>query len=177
MNKALLFLVVTILLVAAGSVGYIVLSGKLSSPSDIVENDPNSPVVEPGEEPASGLIIGGNAVLAADQVPGTTALVTLAVLENPGYVVIHRVDDDGKPGQIIGNSELLQAGEHKNIEIALSEDAEEGNEFFAMLHSDDGNGTYEFPGPDGPITDQDGNVVMMKYVINSEAIPPADAEY
>jgi len=88
-------------------------------------------------------------------------VVTRLFLDKPGYVVIHKVAD-GKPGPVIGNSELLN-GENSNVEVKVS-DYENENELIAMLHYDDGDSDYEFPGDDTP-TKVDDKVVLQKFVL------------
>lgn len=82
--------------------------------------------------------------------------VDAAVLDEPGYVVVH-ADADGSPGRVIGNSGLF-SGEREGVAI----DVDAGNAtptVYAMLHYDDGDGEYEFPGDDGPVA-VNGSVVV-----------------
>ena len=88
-------------------------------------------------------------------------VVTRLFLDNPGYVLIHKVAD-GKPGPVIGNSELLN-GENSNVEVKVS-DYENENELIAMLHYDDGDSDYEFPGDDTP-TKVDDKVILQKFTL------------
>lgn len=108
-----------------------------------------------------------DAVSAPDQAGGVEVFIEDITLKNPGYVVIHR-EVDGTPGPIIGSSDLLPAGETKNLIVSLNESVKEGDVLFAMLHSDNGDGTFEFPGPDAPVLDTNGNIVMQKFTILSE---------
>lgn len=102
-------------------------------------------------------------------VPGTNETeeeveieVDLARLNVSGFLVIH-LDNGGAPGAVVGNSGLLDAGEHRDTSIQMnrSDLPEDETNFFVwvMLHLDDGDGEYQFPGPDGPIT-VDGTPVM-----------------
>ncbi len=70
-------------------------------------------------------------------------------LDKPGYVVVHK-DGGGKPGPVIGRSELMPAGSYNNVKVSF-DSSQAGTGVFAMLHYDDGNGKYEFPGADGPV--------------------------
>jgi len=88
-------------------------------------------------------------------------VITRLFLDKPGYVVIHKVVD-GKPGLVIGNSELLD-GVNSNVNIKVS-NYEDENELIAMLHYDDGDRSYEFPGDDTPTT-ADGKVVLQKFTL------------
>ena len=77
-------------------------------------------------------------------------------LDKPGYVVIH-ADVDGKPGTVIGNSELV-SGSYSNFKVIIDA-TQAGTRVFAMLHYDDGDGQYEFPGDDTPVKVEDQIVV------------------
>jgi len=81
-------------------------------------------------------------------------------LDKSGYVVIHKVAD-GKPGAVIGNSEIIREGTYTNVGVKISE-YENENDLIAMLHYDDGDNTYEFPGDDSPTT-VDGKVVLQNF--------------
>ncbi len=126
-----------------------------------------------GADDSAGLMVGKNAVVASDQAPGKSVTVSAASLAKPGYVVIHHGTKDGKPGEVIGHSDLL-SGEQKNINLSLTEMTEDGEAMFAMLHTDDGDSVYTFPGPDAPTKDDAGNVIMMKFMIVAGAKAPAD---
>ncbi|MCH8022614.1 MAG: hypothetical protein IH932_02585, partial [Thaumarchaeota archaeon] len=96
------------------------------------------------------------------KVENDNVVVTRLFLDKPGYVVIHKVVD-GKPGPVIGNSELLN-GENSNVNVKVA-DYENENELIAMLHYDDGDGNYQFPGPDGP-TILNEQIVLTKFKIS-----------
>ena len=76
--------------------------------------------------------------------------------------------EDDTPGAVIGNSELLPTGGSEAITITLSEDIADGDVLFFMLHRDDGNGTYEFPGPDTPVTTTAGKPITTRVVVGEE---------
>lgn len=83
-------------------------------------------------------------------------------LDKSGYVVIHKVTEEGRPGMVIGNSGLLN-GLNQNLPVTITDFSGE-TELIAMLHYDDGDGNYQFPGPDGP-TILDGQIVLTKFKI------------
>lgn len=66
---------------------------------------------------------------------------------HPGYVVIHR-DDGGSPGAVVGSSSLVSDAFETRVEY----NSTDAQVFWAMLHHDDGDGTYEFPDADAPAT-------------------------
>jgi hypothetical protein len=76
------------------------------------------------------------------------------VLSNgPGWLVIHS-DAKGGPGSVIGHA-AAPDGLSRNVVVKI--DAKKATPtLFAMLHTDAGRvGTYEFPGPDLPVTVDD----------------------
>ena len=92
----------------------------------------------------------------------TVANVTATV---DGWIVAH-VDENGAPGKVIGQT-AVKAGENKNVVIKLSENVAAGSKLWPMLHIDAGTkGTYEFPGPDAPVS-VNGNIVMKQITVTA----------
>lgn len=104
-------------------------------------------------------------VVVSDQVVAEdTVIIDSVYLDKPGYVVIHLVTKDGKPGAVIGHSSLL-TGQNNRVPVNIS--GYKGEErLIAMLHYDDGDGVYEFPGPDAPVV-LEGRIVMTPFAISS----------
>ncbi|WP_084049678.1 DUF7282 domain-containing protein [Deinococcus hopiensis] len=98
----------------------------------------------------------------ASQITSTDALVIPAVvLDKPGYVAVHG-EKDGKMvvDPPLGVSALLPAGLSRNVSVPLTPLATGVQTVYPMLHVEgNGNETYNFPGPDGPVTFE-GNVLM-----------------
>jgi len=113
--------------------------------------------------PTDQVVVETKPSIAVDEqkVKNDDVVVTRLFLDKPGYVVIHKVVD-GKPGPVIGNSELLD-GENSNVNVKVV-DYENENELIAMLHYDDGDSDYEFPGDDTP-TKVDEAVVLTKFLL------------
>lgn len=80
-----------------------------------------------------------------------------AVLTAAGYIVVH-ADEEGQPGAMIGKSDLLEPGIYENYTVIVDRETAAGETLYAMLHSDDGSGSYE--DTDQPVIDIDGNVVL-----------------
>jgi len=112
-------------------------------------------------------IVGDNAIAVSSD-GGIITDVQLVLLSKPGYVIIHADNGEGKPGAIIGSSQLLPAGQGNNL-TAVSSELTKGQTYFAMLHFDDGDGSFD-PSTDLPVTNDDGNIILMKYVIGGEAM-------
>ena len=87
---------------------------------------------------------------------GNMVMIDSFYLDKAGYVVIH-MDKEGAPGPVIGNSSIL-SGSKRNLKVAVDKD-KAGNKVHAMLHYDDGDETYQFPGPDAPVSVEEAVVV------------------
>lgn len=98
----------------------------------------------------------------SSQSPGDVVVVDEVNIPG-GYVVVHK-DDGGKPGAVIGRSGLIEDSQ-KMLEISLDVDLMKGDVVYVMLHKDDGDGEYEFPGDDAPARDANGDVVVKKVMI------------
>ncbi len=132
------------------------------------EPTPASSEVTPQENPATAETGGTaqpvvqtptNSLMVETQKAGNEVVAKNVNLAKPGYVVIH-VSTDGKPGNVVGVSDLLNAGETKEVYIKV--DITSDNEYFAMLHTDDGDKKFILA-KDAPIKDADGNIVMTKF--------------
>lgn len=75
-------------------------------------------------------------------------LVQSVSMDKPGYVAIHS-SFEGKPGSVIVHSDLLERGPAKDLVILLPQPIPPGSVVFVMIHEDDGDGVWEFPGEDG----------------------------
>ncbi|MFQ6011048.1 MAG: hypothetical protein ACE5KG_02630 [Nitrososphaerales archaeon] len=93
---------------------------------------------------------------------GTIVIDTL-FLDKPGYVVMHKVNEEGKPGMVIGHTGLLE-GLNMQVPVSITDYLGE-TELIAMLHYDDGDGNYQFPGADAP-TVLDERIVLTKFRIS-----------
>lgn len=150
-----------IIILAIVILGWVVLAG-----------DQNDEANTTGEEQVqdegslSGLVVGPNAVNVDEQPLGNKAVVSMVVLEAPGYVVIHE-SNNGAPGRVLGASTLLQAGESKNVNMNLSSALAADKEYIAMLHVDNGDGTFS---ETADLTAKNGNdVVMMEFEASADA--------
>ena len=121
---------------------------------------------------SAGLIVSKNAIYVAEQTSSRTVSVALARLLKRGFVVIHE-DNAGKPGNILGASNALAAGETKNLApIALSRATKDGETLYAMIHLDDGDGIFNVV-KDKPAEDfLNNSPVMMIFTVSSDAREP-----
>ncbi|MFH0860260.1 MAG: cupredoxin domain-containing protein [Candidatus Altiarchaeota archaeon] len=87
---------------------------------------------------------------------GSTVSVDSLYVDEDGFVVIHKFEN-GQLGEAVGNT-YVTAGQKSDVEVGIS-GVEAPAELIAMLHYDDGDGVYEFPGPDGPV--KIGDMIVM----------------
>ncbi len=100
--------------------------------------------------------------------------VTIAevVSSGPGWIVIH-ADQNGGPGPVIGYTAVTD-GVNKDVVVKLDVSKATAT-LYAMLHTDAGTvGTYEFPGPDGPVA-VEGKVITPAFQVTG-GLPSAKAE-
>ena len=101
---------------------------------------------------------------------GNTLTVQQAVIDAPGWLVIH-ADNDGAPGMVLGFAPLSE-GLNTNIQVDLDE-ANMTETVFPMLHYDtDTIGEYEF----GMVDGADGPVVVNGNVVTGSLLPDAMME-
>jgi hypothetical protein len=106
-------------------------------------------------------IVDGNAIAVSNQPAGSAVAVSFVTLAQDGWVVIHE-DREGKPGNILG-AKRFPAGEYpEGGAVSLLRGTEKDGIYYAMLHYGDGDREFDFT-KDLPITDEDGNVILMKF--------------
>lgn len=113
------------------------------------------------------------AIAVSDQSGDGTSVVvdSVTITGATGFVVIH-ADDDGAPGAVIGHTAIPE-GTSTAVSVPLDEELTADATVWPMLHVDAGEtGTYEFPGPDGPVSNEDGVVVAsLAYTVDAGALP------
>src|SRR4051812_33185945 len=100
-----------------------------------------------------------NRIVVSDQYPGNVVYVSSAQLANGGWVEIHK-DNNGTPGAIIGST-YVEKG-ISPVKVTLTEKTQDGQLYYAMLHSDDGDKKFDAT-KDLPLKDSNGNVIMKAF--------------
>ena len=173
MNKKVVYLIVGLIIVIMAFFAF----NKFLKEKVVEE----PPVIEPPtEEPIE--IISINNLVVPNQAPGTEIFVEKVLLktnENGGFVIVHRVTEDGDIGEIIGVSRYLEPGVTKNLVVALNEGetVEIDETVVAMLHVDDGDGVWNSE-TDKPIIDNEGVIIQVPFTIidNLEDVPGFEAK-
>lgn len=130
-----------------------------------VSSSGGEPALSTGGLDISGVTLaGGNAIAVNDQSLGNAANIAMVTLAKDGWVVIHE-GRDGRAGNILG-AKRFNAGQNQSGAVELLRSTEEEKVYFAMLHSDDGDRQFD-RAKDLPVTDPQGNVIMMRFVATS----------
>ncbi|MEZ4268869.1 MAG: hypothetical protein R3F39_21140, partial [Myxococcota bacterium] len=123
--------------------------------------------VEPPPKPAVTV-----AAQTAD--PANQVVVAEVISSGPGFIVIHEDDGAGSFGAVLGHTAVVD-GKNTAVKVTLSRDAVDGETLYAMLHTDAGVvGTYEFPGPDGPVLGDAGAPISPSFVVSVAAVVTND---
>lgn len=113
-----------------------------------------------------------DSIFVANQKPGRFVNVGRAALSKKGFVAIHQ-EEEGAPGAIIGFGSLLNPVESRNLSVTLNRKSVTGENLYAMIHWDNGNGAFN-PTEDATATDKVGNIVMAKFMISDSASEPIE---
>ncbi len=120
---------------------------------------------------STGLIVDRNAIFVSEQSPSRTVSVAFVRLEKTGFVAIYE-DATGKPGKFLGTSDVLPAGDTKNLPITLSRATADGETLYAMLYLDDGDGAFDAAKDKPAIDSLVGEPMMMIFTVSVDASEP-----
>jgi len=146
--------IVIILIVVFG--GYLLLQGRYQAPAP--QPAPLAPKVTPAPPTQFSLTV------EDQQVSGNQVLIKEVAMKDPGFAVIH-LSENQKPGKVIGNSNFLTPGTYQNLSVSVSNLQEGENNFFAMVHLDNGDRVYTFVDEDLPVKVDDKVLVKPLKVI------------
>lgn len=88
------------------------------------------------------------------QEPGRVVLLDFVSLSEPSFVVIQAYTPEG-PGEVIGVSPFLTAGDAQLLEVKLTVSMDADQTFYAVLYRDDGDGLFSLTA-DSLVYDQSG---------------------
>jgi len=161
-TKFLVIAVVIALLVGLAA-GWMLSKPKYSEPLETSGETPDEIFLdEIAQEDTIESKVTDNSVTVFDQPAGSTVQVLSVSLIQNGWVVIHE-DRDGRPGNILG-AQRFTAGLHpEGGEVELLRWTEEGETYYAMLHDDDIDRSFDLT-TDLPLTDENGKVILATFV-------------
>ncbi|MEZ4503939.1 MAG: hypothetical protein R3C39_15050 [Dehalococcoidia bacterium] len=83
----------------------------------------------------------------------------------PFFIVVHE-GTIAQFGAVIGNTDLLDAGTHTNVPVDVNRALVNHEYVWPMLHTDgNGNGVYDDPATDPPVTDADAGNAQINDVV------------
>lgn len=101
-------------------------------------------------------VVQDNSITAQKQTPHEYANVASVTLAVRGFVAIHE-DAGGKPGSIIGKSQVFKVGVY-TVTVSLNRPSKVGEILYAMLHGED----------EAPLKDIKGVTAMSAFTIARE---------
>ncbi len=150
-KKGLIIGVVVVLALILG--GYFFMKGPGNDSSQVVPGNDNS------------------LVLGDQEVAMLSVFVDSASTKVPAYIVIHE-DLNGSAGAIIANSQLLAPGSYEKISFVAK--LTEGKTYWAMLHADNGNGSFDAKNDTELLKAKDGKEVLVKFMAKNSATYSGD---
>lgn len=163
MNKLLIGALALILVAAGGYVWYTNMQ-QAKNPQQVETSTTSQEATSP-----STLLEGGNAIMVEEQAAGDIAYIDLAVLEEPGFVVVYAVNADGSQGELVGHSDYYQKGQSEDVPVEIDPAMKTGETYIAILHGDDGDKDFGSGVEDKPLKDEDGKEVSMKFKVGAAA--------
>jgi hypothetical protein len=149
-----------LLIILGGTFGFLL--GRSAAPGTLPRIAAFSPSARDATAPEAHAVTSGtNAVAVSDQPPGSMVTVASATFSQNGWVVIHE-ERDGAPGAILG-ARRFDGGENQSGTVELLRPTQEGRVYFAMLHADDGDRSFDHA-KDLPLKDPQGNLILMRFV-------------
>jgi len=103
----------------------------------------------------------GDTFQVTSQEPGNSVLLDFVSLTEPSFVVIQSYTPDG-PGEVLGVSPLLAAGNAQQLEVGLVQRMEMEQTFYAVLYRDDGDGLFSLK-TDMIVYDQSGAPLSLLF--------------
>ena len=165
-------LVGVISLVLVGAVIYVLYTNKVQLQNPLKTSSPQ-PVETSQPATSGGTLEGGNAIMVDEQEAGEIAYINLAVLDEPGFVVVYDVGNDGKQADLVGHSDYLEKGQKENVPVEIDPAMEVGVSYIAVLHGDDGDQDFGSEVEDKVLKDEDGKEVSMKFTVKKASQPAA----
>lgn len=84
----------------------------------------------------------GTILAVSDQKVDTVIRVQKVQMKTAGFVVIHKSINDF-PVDIVGFSEYLTQGVHKNVKIPIQDEVTKGMKLIALIHEDNGDKIFK----------------------------------
>lgn len=101
----------------------------------------------------------------SDQFEGITITLDLLASPKKGWFVLYK-DAGGVPGELLEEAiPPYEAGTYSGIVFFLRTPLVSGQKYFAILHTEDGDAEFNFPGPDKEALNSKGDKVMQSFIV------------
>lgn len=130
---------------------------KNSAPA--TENAADNAEIRKGDGGVS-FIESANSIVAPNQPAGYRIILSTVTMANDGWVVIHE-DANGVPGNVLG-AQRFSAGAYKDGTVELLRNTVEGDTYYAMIHTDDGDKMFDLV-KDTPVKNSHDTPIMTAF--------------
>lgn len=134
--------------------------GQVESPASSEKNQPQPPLKRPPKPPPPK----DYDLKISDQSEGITVTVDYLASPKGGWFVIYK-DVGGNPLLLEEAIPPYEAGTYSGIVFFLRTPTVSGQKYFAILHTEDGNGSFDFPGNDSEALNSKSEKVMQSFVV------------
>ncbi len=169
------FSVLSLLLIIIVLIGAYMFYRDNNSSSETTNETSNMDVQSNSDQDMDQTILAEEDVVFAQATAGEEFLTANATIQSPGYVIIYD-NNEGTPGEVIGQSEYLSAGESGDIMVDVNKVLDEDEYIYAMLYSDDGDQVFDSVN-DAPIMSKAGEPIMMMIIVASDDSELLDASF
>lgn len=135
---------------------------KTTKPAEVTPPAPKTtkPASATPPTPATVVTAGENTIVVQAQTAGTEVHIAALALKTKSWVVIHD-DVNGTPARILG-AKRFDTGAYTSATIKVLRATETGKSYYAMIHSDSGDTTFD-QHTDSAVTTSDGRPVMTRF--------------
>lgn len=156
--QTIIFVILATLIISALFIILIIFVKKSTTqtPSQVTKQEQPSPTLQPPKD---------YSIEIGTQNPGITLVVDRVSMVNRGWLVIHQ-DQNGQVGPLL--QEVIPPAEVGILERSiffLRDPLISGQKYFMMIHTDDGDSKFEYPGPDEQALNSKGEVVMQPFSV------------
>jgi hypothetical protein len=161
-SKSFIIIICSLALVACGKID--------SSDTANVSGDPSqsgqsAPLTTPKPDK--------NMIRSVNQPAANVIYVREIYLEYPGYVALHRFNNDGSLGDMIGITHAIE-GNKEQIDVTINEPVNNGDKLAVVMYQDDGDIEFNDVETDLPVTDENGEVIRSIITIDDTTTPPLE---
>ncbi len=133
-----------------------------STKTEVTTPPPATPKPVTTTPPPVTVAASDNKITVETQTAGKEVKIGSLSLTDKFWVVVHE-DDHGKPLRILG-AKSFAAGTHTDVAMKLLRETVTGQVYYAMLHSDDGDGKFDSQ-KDMPVTESGGAPIMVRFEV------------